>query len=78
MSVTSCMMPSAFKMVTTLSLFHASLLILALSELSGFDLPFDLAEDFGGFPDAGVRLVMMLRGMGLAIPAAAATAFIHA
>ena len=32
-----------------------------------------LAKDFGGFPDAGVRLVMMLRGMGLAIPAAAAT-----
>ena len=76
------MMPSAFKMLTTLSLFHASLLILALSELPGFDLPFDLAEDLvedlGGFPDAGVRLVMMLRGMGLAIPAAAATASIQA
>ena len=69
-------MPSAFRMLTTLSLFHASLLILALSELSGFDLPFDLAEDLGGFPDAWVRLVMMLRGMGLAIPAAAAIVYI--
>ena len=76
MSVTSFMMPSAFKIVITLSLFHASLLILALSELPGFDLPFDLAEDLGGFPDAGVRLVMIVRGMGLAIPAAVAIASI--
>ena len=70
------MMPSAFRIVITLSAFHASRLILPLSTLSGLALPFDLAEDLGGFPDAGVRLVMMLRGIGLAMPAASAIASI--